>query len=52
MDFFEKLNNLLTEAGKEAEQRVKEVSDSMRLNSTIREEKTERIHGAGRASVL
>ena len=40
MDFFEKLNNLLTEAGKEAEQRVKEVSDSMRLNSTIREEKT------------
>lgn len=39
MDFFEKLNNLLTEAGKEAEQRVKEVSDSMRLNSTIREEK-------------
>lgn len=39
MDFFEKLNNFLTEAGKEAEQRVKEVSDSMRLNSTIREEK-------------
>ena len=39
MDFFEKLNNLLTEAGKEVEQRAKEVSETMRLNTRIREEK-------------
>lgn len=39
MDFFERLNSILTEVGKEAEQKVKEVSDNVRLNTKIREEK-------------
>ncbi|MCI7814688.1 MAG: hypothetical protein SO016_13960 [Lachnospiraceae bacterium] len=39
MDLFDKLNNLFTEAGKEVEQKAKEVSDSMRLNAKIRDEK-------------
>ena len=39
MDLFEKLNNIFTEAGKEVEQRAREVSDNVRLNTKIRDEK-------------
>ncbi len=39
MDFFEKMNQFFTETGKEMEQKAREFSDAMRLNTKIRDEK-------------
>ena len=39
MDIFEKMNHFFTETGKEVEQKAREFSDAMRLNTKIRDEK-------------